>query len=250
MKFTLLPYIIASASLFPYVSAAPLRIVVVTGYQEVAAAGDDYNVAKIVRPNVAITSISAAEQHIDHPTCEGIRRKALRLSNAFRQALGWPLIETESSPTVHDRYKSFMDPLPHMISGEAEGNSELHGGPESDEGHKHRHHRHHQHHHHHRHRHEHSFLARIHRAIMALGPWEGRAVAFVLGCGIGVLLRMIWVIAVVGYRYASGQGLECSYARVLVLPVEDVPPPRYASDQYGFVEVADKKIQPAQDFNA
>ena len=32
-----------------------------------------------------------------------------------------------------------------------------------------------------RHAHRGSFLRRIHRALMALGPWEGRAVAFVLG---------------------------------------------------------------------
>lgn len=39
---------------------------------------------------------------------------------------------------------------------------------------------------------------------MTLGPWEGRAFAFVLGCGIGVLLRMVWVLAVVGYRMFRG----------------------------------------------
>ncbi|GBE78802.1 hypothetical protein SCP_0116950 [Sparassis crispa] len=36
----------------------------------------------------------------------------------------------------------------------------------------------------HRHR---SFLRGVHFALMALGPWEGRAVAFVLGCEIGAL---------------------------------------------------------------
>ncbi|KAI9508603.1 hypothetical protein F5148DRAFT_1194629 [Russula earlei] len=41
-----------------------------------------------------------------------------------------------------------------------------------------------------------SFLHRVHHALMSLGPWEGRIVAFVLGCGIGVLLRMFWVLAV------------------------------------------------------
>jgi len=39
------------------------------------------------------------------------------------------------------------------------------------------------------------FLHRVHRALISLGPWEGRIVAFVLGCGIGVLLRMFWVLA-------------------------------------------------------
>ncbi|KAI0266938.1 hypothetical protein BC834DRAFT_871663 [Gloeopeniophorella convolvens] len=45
-----------------------------------------------------------------------------------------------------------------------------------------------------------SLLNRVHRALMSLGPWEGRVVAFVLGCGIGVLLRMLWVLAVLSVR--------------------------------------------------
>jgi len=48
------------------------------------------------------------------------------------------------------------------------------------------------------------FLRRVHRALMMLGPWEGRIVAFVLGCGIGVLLRMVWVMAVLLVRGARG----------------------------------------------
>ncbi|KAF7376849.1 F-box domain-containing protein [Mycena sanguinolenta] len=49
-----------------------------------------------------------------------------------------------------------------------------------------------------------SFLMRVHFALMSLGPWEGRAVAFVLGCGIGVLLRMFWVLTVLTYRAVRG----------------------------------------------
>jgi len=48
------------------------------------------------------------------------------------------------------------------------------------------------------------FLHRVHRALMSLGPWEGRIVAFVLGCGIGVLLRMVWVLAVLLVRGVRG----------------------------------------------
>ncbi|KAI0355798.1 hypothetical protein OH77DRAFT_1520863 [Trametes cingulata] len=54
------------------------------------------------------------------------------------------------------------------------------------------------------HRHHGSFLRRVHHALMALGPWEGRAVAFVLGCGIGVLLRMMWVMVLVTVRAIRG----------------------------------------------
>jgi hypothetical protein len=69
----------------------------------------------------------------------------------------------------------------------------------------------------------------MHRAIMTLGPWEGRAVAFVLGerafalsavlvltlenlgCGIGVLIRMLWVLAVVSYRIIKGESNDTQY---------------------------------------
>ncbi|KAF9449636.1 hypothetical protein P691DRAFT_812046, partial [Macrolepiota fuliginosa MF-IS2] len=73
---------------------------------------------------------------------------------------------------------------------------------------------------------------RIHNALMALGPWEGRAVAFVLGCGIGVLLRMFWVLSVVTCRSICGDR-DDGYIQVAVieehLDAEDiaVPPPTY-----------------------
>jgi len=57
-------------------------------------------------------------------------------------------------------------------------------------------------------------MRRIHRALMSLGPWEGRAVAFVLGCGIGVLLRMFWVMTVVMYRAIKGRNGEAEYTLV------------------------------------
>ncbi|KAJ2915268.1 hypothetical protein MD484_g5138, partial [Candolleomyces efflorescens] len=48
-----------------------------------------------------------------------------------------------------------------------------------------------------------SFMLRLQNALMSLGPWEGRAVAFVVGAGLGVLLRMFWVLGVVAYRGCS-----------------------------------------------
>lgn len=44
------------------------------------------------------------------------------------------------------------------------------------------------------------FATRLQRSLSMLGPWEGRAVAFVLGCGLGVLIRMIWVFALLFIR--------------------------------------------------
>jgi hypothetical protein len=44
------------------------------------------------------------------------------------------------------------------------------------------------------------FLVRLEHALRHLGKWEGRALSFVIGCGIGALLRMFIVLAVVTVR--------------------------------------------------
>ncbi|OJT15847.1 hypothetical protein TRAPUB_2836, partial [Trametes pubescens] len=81
------------------------------------------------------------------------------------------------------------------------------------------------------HRHHGSFLRRVHHALMALGPWEGRAVAFVLGCGIGVLLRMMWVMVLLtarAIRGPSGEDTDESGYDVVFDEAELlVPPPQY-----------------------
>ncbi|KAF8802667.1 hypothetical protein BYT27DRAFT_7215182 [Phlegmacium glaucopus] len=77
------------------------------------------------------------------------------------------------------------------------------------------------------------FLTRIHYSLKNLGRWEGRAVAFVLGCGIGVLLRMVWVIAVVMYRTVRGRSSdEHEYSQITIIEeiVDNTPnsaPPTY-----------------------
>ncbi|KAF8806486.1 hypothetical protein BYT27DRAFT_7191038 [Phlegmacium glaucopus] len=59
------------------------------------------------------------------------------------------------------------------------------------------------------HGHKQPFLTHIHYSLKNLGRWEGSTAAFVLSetfsRGIGVLLRMIWVLATVMYRTARGQ---------------------------------------------
>ncbi|KAG8957786.1 hypothetical protein FRC03_009819 [Tulasnella sp. 419] len=45
-----------------------------------------------------------------------------------------------------------------------------------------------------------SFLHRLHHAMTLLTPWEGRAVSFVFGCGLGVLIRMVYVLILVLVR--------------------------------------------------
>lgn len=48
------------------------------------------------------------------------------------------------------------------------------------------------------------FIERLQRSLAMLGTWEGRAVAFVLGCGLGVLIRMFWVFALLFIRASRG----------------------------------------------
>lgn len=115
----------------------------------------------------------------------------------------------------------------------------------------HRHHGAHRHHHHHHHGgviqrlglgciRNAPFLRRVHVALATLGPWEGRAVAFVLGCGIGVLIRMFWVLVLVAYRSIRGVDQDGSenrndneYTPILVIEeeVDDscAPAPAYTN---------------------
>jgi len=74
---------------------------------------------------------------------------------------------------------------------------------------------------------------------MNLGRWEGRAVAFVIGCGIGVLIRMFWVLAIVSYRVCRGyrddgyvtvtvmEEYDSDYETVISAPSPKTGPPRY-----------------------
>lgn len=146
--------------------------------------GNDDHVARIVRPMTPIDSDPPSQgkgKGLTRHLCgASLREKALRLSNAFRHALGLPLIEADREVT---RVHILPVGYPNVIVQEEldeEGKPKNHHEQEHPDGH-HGHHRVHGHHgHHHKHHHK-TFLNRIHRAIKALGPWEGRAVAFVLG---------------------------------------------------------------------
>jgi hypothetical protein len=45
-----------------------------------------------------------------------------------------------------------------------------------------------------------SFIERLNHSISMLSPWEARAVAFVLGCGLGSLIRMLVVMVILTFR--------------------------------------------------
>jgi len=146
------------------------------------------------------------------------RVKAQNLSNVFRKALGLPLIdepERQFCSLAHmHRVEgdvlfgyhpvhpppitwTFIDPLSHI------DDVSFHGVG-----------RHPNHHHAHAYAHRHrSFTNRLHHALVILGPWEGKAVGFVLGCGIGALLRMFFIIVVV-----TSRAIRCKRQSSISLP--------------------------------
>ncbi|KAG7439458.1 uncharacterized protein BT62DRAFT_938952 [Guyanagaster necrorhizus] len=234
MKLSVISCLVAGASL---VSAVPMRVVMLTG-------SSDGNTSPALRfghagvsheDAVVPTSMPAA---IHGRPCGGGRRfrdKAVKLSNSFRQALGLPLIESEpkADTTVHGgviRIMPFIGgPATVVQLNETGDEGKTRGGDRvrivnavpMTPG-RHGHHR-------VRLNSQESFTSRLHYALMMLGPWEGRAVAFVLGCGIGVLLRMIWVLTLVSYRAFRGERETHEYSHLPHGNAEEivVAPPTY-----------------------
>ncbi|THH10669.1 hypothetical protein EW145_g1162 [Phellinidium pouzarii] len=82
-----------------------------------------------------------------------------------------------------------------------------------------------------------TFTGRLQKALMALGPWEGRIVAFVIGCGIGSLLRMFYVLLVLACRSFVSRRDEEAEVDVLFAEIEDVtPPPKYTDEKVAPVD--------------
>lgn len=290
MRLSILPVLVAGAGIVSQVSAEPLRVLVESpsnananirfghalANANVNGNDDSDNVARLVRPSLIMTA--STEVKGKHHFCgASLKAKALRMSNAFRHALGLPLIEMGD----HDTFKGEVVSNPGPVSGELHilpiplfGQPVTSSAPASSsekensddvkevladgsvvriyrhhEGESHHHH--HEagphHHHHHDHTKAGSFLRRVHRAIMALGLWEGRAVAFVLGCGIGVLLRMFWVMSVLAYRTVRGERLEeVSHGYIMFEHDAEsnfVAPPEYTDEKVKVAEVEAQEIE-------
>jgi len=91
-----------------------------------------------------------------------------------------------------------------------------------------------------------TFAQRLYKALQSLSPWEGRAMSFVLGCGLGVLLRMIWVFILLAIRAFRSQRVT---QRPLSLSTEDagdeakeelLAPPEYNEKRLGTPDVHDQ----------
>jgi hypothetical protein len=212
MKFSLLPFLVAGFGLaVQQASASPIRVVVVSDDAPVIRFGH------AVAPGLR-TAVDPRPAWHRRP-CAGMRfqDKAVSISNTFRKALGLPLIETASFYPIH------ILPMPidaAHAGGIVPPHIAQHTGPYHGTRHSFHHHR-------------GSFFRRIHHVLVTLGPWESRAVAFVLGCGIGVLLRMFWVLTVITYRIIKGDHDEApEYKLVCEHYAEEVlAPPQYINEK-------------------
>ncbi|KAI6037561.1 hypothetical protein EDC04DRAFT_2868671 [Pisolithus marmoratus] len=250
MRLSFLPVLVAGAGMIAsQVVAEPIRLIVDAPetnpnirFGHVLAnanvnGNDDSQVAR-VRPTFVMATSTEVKS--------SIREKAVRLSNAFRHALGLPIIETgehhpqwslpsSGSPITSMEFTCLSSLFPpwtprrrlcmvttprskiSLISPPTGPERPHH--PHKDHSRKHK-----------KFRKFKGFFRRIHKALTTLGPWEGRAVAFVLGCGIGVLLRMFWVLSVLLYRTVRGEREEQDVETVFVAP------PQYTDEKYGFIE--------------
>ncbi|KAG6332390.1 hypothetical protein ID866_6700 [Astraeus odoratus] len=293
MRLSILPVLVAGAGMIgtygPWapgqVAAEPIRVIVDASgahanirFGHVLAnanvnGNDDSTVARVRPAFVMAASTGLKGEGSAHHGCKNsIREGAIRISNAFRHALGLPLIEMDNHPAAPaaviagkphhhalagDEVHVMPIPLPPFggvpeafVHGhhagmpvEAVADHPTDGHDGRDEHKEHRHHREHSHKHRkfrkiHCKKHIKGFFRRVHKALTALGPWEGRAVAFVLGCGLGVLLRMFWVLSVLAYRTIRGEREEVQGYIVLNQDVEPVfvAPPEYADEKRQVVE--------------
>jgi len=223
MKFQSLSALILGAGLLQ-ASASPLRVMIVSSIQEAQPpvnlryghAMMDSNAANIASVHPSPAGPGAATFRKGARPCGGrFRQKAVELSNMFRQAVGWPTIETEGSKHTNGPMiqvvpfigspPTFIEVQKHRgghLEGKFRGGEGVHILPVGNLPHPHPHHD------YQFPMYRETFFVRFQRALMSLGPWEGRAVAFVIGCGIGVLLRMFWVLTVVTFRAIKGQGAD------------------------------------------
>ncbi|KAF8587992.1 hypothetical protein K439DRAFT_716941 [Ramaria rubella] len=172
MKLSIVPIILSAGLAISQVSAAPLRVVVVSqqfsGPNGVVRVGNASQ--SLSNANVATMHSVGGMKTKSRPGCAGsLRAKAKKVSNWFRVTFGLPV----------------------------------------------------------------TFVQRLSHALMMLGPWEGRAVSFILGCGIGVLIRMFWVLAVLAIRSVKGKKQEEEFLgdEVLYEEEEHLLPPQYVVEE-------------------
>ncbi|KAH8119133.1 hypothetical protein DFH11DRAFT_423982 [Phellopilus nigrolimitatus] len=243
MKVTVLPFVLATLGIAAQVSASPVRIYLVSPEHSDAVSVErtEQNVDNAIahmrwglatanapqpvpQPAHHIFRLMAEMGHFVHHSDEataantlnmrkhhcggGMRRKVIAVKNWLREKVGLPPIV----PPLHHKFHHGR-PMPHRPE-RIHNDGAIHIMPLSRVHHRHS-----------------SFVERIQKALMTLGPWEGRLIAFVLGCGIGSLLRMFYVLIVLTYRSFASRRDEEMEVDVIFAEVEEVPPPRYVDEK-------------------
>ncbi|KLO16939.1 hypothetical protein SCHPADRAFT_901102 [Schizopora paradoxa] len=225
MKLSSFSLVLASLGLAALqATASPIRVVMISSSMPpptkveinhfrfgLAAADASSPLPEIPSSNVVITQGSIPVHDRKHKAgCSS----SLKAANWLRQKLGLPTIEPHYRLTHshhHDAGVHNASTAKYTVFNPT--------GPTSERLH-HKWHR------------PHSFTARLQKSLMMLGPWEGRAVAFVIGCGIGTLLRMLYVLIVVGYRSVRPGNSDDEEVDIVFEEVEVLSaPPAYHADQ-------------------
>jgi hypothetical protein len=194
----------ASVAFLQTAEAAPIRVTVVSHQEWLQPIGDSG--ATVVRFGHAMAGMDdkmgpgalgpiSPSVRKPCPMHRGGQKDGMSLSDSLRKALGLPQVEHQPIRHVHMKPDEVMPMV--KVHGESLPPQDSAWFAESQDD---------------------TFLRRLHSALMALDTWEARAVAFVLGCGIGVLLRMLWVFFVLigrGLREDSTAGQDAEYTLVL-----------------------------------
>jgi hypothetical protein len=199
MKFSILPLALACTGLLT--SASPLRVIIVSNGVHTPDNGPVAHLQPPPPPTIlpGVKGADGASTNMQRVPCGGarFRQKVGSMTESLKIAFGFSVSNNNMKPVPPPTRPALTGingpkspirlepPVVHIMA------------PERPHRHGHGHRFHH-------HGEQPSFLMRVHFALMSLGPWEGRAVAFVLGCGIGVLLRMFWVMVVISYRMIKG----------------------------------------------
>jgi len=237
MKLTPLGLLIAGAG-FANVNASPLLLTIVTSnvdtFAQFGSLHETENIALTeARPSVQgwVVEDRPHEVYLDmfgqevRKPCATMRGKAIEISNGLRNMFGLTLIDPEVLHKDH-----LGSPHRHHSNPNAEVGMTCYGGVKegavvTQECRRHA-------------NHHHNFLQRFSRVFVALKWWEGGAVAFVFGCGLGVLLRLMWVLAIVSYRVGfRGESVDEAYDDA---PAEEtvtlLAPPKYTENAVAYPE--------------
>jgi len=216
-------------------SAAPLRILVVSPAGAVSGPTGPIGSYTKLDQTLSAIRIGHAAAHLNQDTpiqprphlgCgQHLRSKAIAMSNSLREALGLPPIHPEFHVGPAMPHRGDFKILP-FIPGQTSARVAVPDDfvrmsmhmrmtrPEDQQ--------------------PPPFVVRLHGAMNHLGPWEGRAVAFVLGCGLGVLIRMLFVFTLLLFR---ARAQRSSSANAIRLNEDNdaeayvILPPRYSTDE-------------------